>query len=326
MILGLDVHANYGRIDWNRVAAAGVRFVIAKCTEGNNDNPDTVWNEGKDARFNEYIAGAKAAGLYVGAYLFAYPLPSGPNRPPGRSPVEQARKFYADSKALGTRYGELPPALDLEWPPVRKQDKDTGRWEESWERWEIDPQFISEWGRECAEELTRLYGRKPLLYTYKWYVDTLRKGISYSADNRHYNYRGTDVSWMADYPLWIPSANALQDWMPVGKQPLVPKPWSDWTVWQFGFDGSNVRVQGVPACPIDRNVFNGDLAALRELAQVTSAETEPELPGPDDDTQPVRVPTMRPEPFGTRIIHPTIDFPARRYPDGPGNDDDPEAA
>lgn len=321
MILGLDVHANYGKIDWARVRAAGVRFVICKCTTGNDDNPDTAWNEGKDARFDEYVTGAKAAGIYVGAYLFGYPLPYGKDRPHGRSPIEQARKFYGDCRALGKGYGELPPALDLEWPPVRKQDKATGVWEESWERWEVDPAFISEWGRECAAEMERLWGRKPLLYTYKWYVDTLRKGITYTANGKQYAYAGTDVSWMADYPLWIPDASALQEWMPIDRQPLVPRPWTEWALWQFGFDGSRVRVPGVPAVPLDRNVFNGDLDALRRLANIDpDADTLPEL----DDTQPVTVPSMRPEPFG-KVFSP-IDFPVRRYDNGPGNDDDPEAA
>jgi GH25 family lysozyme M1 (1,4-beta-N-acetylmuramidase) len=105
-----------------------VRLAICKCTQG---------NDGKDPRFDEYAAGAKAAGVHVGAYLFAYPLPSGPGKPAGRAAEEQARRLYADCAGLGKAKGELPPALDLEWPArwdrryVDAEGKLIDRWQTS---------------------------------------------------------------------------------------------------------------------------------------------------------------------------------------------------
>src|SRR5579864_9557685 len=99
MLRGLDVSAAQGRVDWGCVAGMGCRFAIIKCKQG---------NDGIDPRFAENVAGAKAAGLLVGAYHFAYPLPK-------LDPRAQARAFF-EASSLGNRAGELPPALDLEWP------------------------------------------------------------------------------------------------------------------------------------------------------------------------------------------------------------------
>src|SRR5690606_12230802 len=106
MILGVDVYSGYGQIDWHRAAEAGVRFAIIKCVQGN----DSV-----DSAYARNVAGAKQAGVLVGAYLFAYPLPGGEGKPAGRSPREQAERLAREVERAGVDL-DLPPALDLEWP------------------------------------------------------------------------------------------------------------------------------------------------------------------------------------------------------------------
>lgn len=65
---GIDVSRNQGDIDWEKVAADGVEFVIIKVGARG-------WGaEGNllpDARFEEYIAGASAAGLKIGVYFYS---------------------------------------------------------------------------------------------------------------------------------------------------------------------------------------------------------------------------------------------------------------
>src|SRR5689334_5830903 len=100
MILGVDVSALQGPIAWDRVAAAGVRFAYLRCTIGNEPARN-------DSRFPLNAKGCKAAGIYVGAYHFAFPLARGA----GNQPEDQARRAYVISDSLGTQAGEMPPAL-----------------------------------------------------------------------------------------------------------------------------------------------------------------------------------------------------------------------
>ena len=66
-VAGIDVSQHQGIIDWQQVADAGIEFVFLRV--GNRG-----YQEGKlsaDKRFEENYAGAKAAGLKVGAYFFS---------------------------------------------------------------------------------------------------------------------------------------------------------------------------------------------------------------------------------------------------------------
>lgn len=76
---GIDVSFWQEAIDFNAVKASGRDFVILKAGSGNNDpwygHPLIgVSGQGKDPRFDEYYAQAKAAGLYVGVYWYSYAM------------------------------------------------------------------------------------------------------------------------------------------------------------------------------------------------------------------------------------------------------------
>lgn len=60
-IVGIDVSAHNGEIDFDRVKAEGIEFVIIKATEGGTF---------KDKRFIDNVRKARKAGLKVGAYHF----------------------------------------------------------------------------------------------------------------------------------------------------------------------------------------------------------------------------------------------------------------
>lgn len=273
MILGVDVFSGYGVIDWRRVAAAGVRFAICKCTEGNEPKRN-------DVHFARNVAGAKAAGIIVGAYHFGYPLRSGPGLPAGRSPKEQAERFFEVSKGLGSSAGELPPTLDFEWPArwdKRHVDAD-GKLIDQWLRWGIDAAFIAEWGLECLEHIERLFGRVPIVYEYPDFRAMLGEHGKSSAWNR--------------YPLWIatyPESARAAPLPPSGAKPILNAPWKDWAIWQFSADGSPVRIDGIPVSPIDRNVIR-DEATLHRLAMLDEVPTEPAIVAADKlDPEPAIV-------------------------------------
>ncbi len=93
-IHGIDVSRWQGDIDWRQVREAGTRFVFIKATEGG----DHI-----DPAFPRNWAGAKAAGIPVGAYHFVYWC---------RPAHEQAKWFV---QHIPQDPDALPPVLDVEW-------------------------------------------------------------------------------------------------------------------------------------------------------------------------------------------------------------------
>ena len=62
---GIDVSVHNGKIDWTKVKAVGIDFAILRAGYGKLAKQ-------KDDRFDENYAGAKAAGIPVGAYWYSY--------------------------------------------------------------------------------------------------------------------------------------------------------------------------------------------------------------------------------------------------------------
>lgn len=109
-IEGIDVSNWQGRIDWARVRAAGVRFAIAKASEG-------VGFE--DASYDRNRAGALANGVAFGAYHFARPE---------NDPIKEADWFL---QVAGYRRGMIIPTLDLERTGGRNPTALTN-WTKAW--------------------------------------------------------------------------------------------------------------------------------------------------------------------------------------------------
>lgn len=63
---GIDVSRYQGSIDFNKVKAAGIEFVMIRCGTGYNQKAC------KDVKFETYYKQAKAAGLKVGTYFYSY--------------------------------------------------------------------------------------------------------------------------------------------------------------------------------------------------------------------------------------------------------------
>ena len=248
MIQGADVHAGYGKIAWS-VAAGVIGFVWAKCTTGNEP--------GIDAQFEANVAGCKEHGIPVGGYHFGFPLPDDPKHP-GRSPEEQAERAFRDSKGLGRERGELPHAIDAEWPPPNEFDDYVGA-DKVDKGWGCTRPEVSEWFRRYCARATELWGRKPVVYTYPAWWRWLASG--------------TDVSWASEYDLWF----ANYRWLGPGTPPdgwVAPEigwvrgTWSDFTVCQYSAEGSAERIQGINACPVDRDCIR-DEETLRRLADLS---------------------------------------------------------
>ncbi|WP_426489892.1 glycoside hydrolase family 25 protein [Hymenobacter sp. 102] len=90
---GIDVSAYQGKIDWPQVAGHRVRFAFIKATEG-----VTL----RDNRFQRNWRGARAAGIYRGAYHYFQP---------NYDATKQANLF---TRTVPLAPGDLPPVLDVE--------------------------------------------------------------------------------------------------------------------------------------------------------------------------------------------------------------------
>ncbi len=126
---GIDVSHYQQTIDWTQVAASGVRFAIAKASEGTGY---------VDPMFATNRAGALAAGIVFGAYHFARP-----DLHPF-DPIPEADHFV-DAAQLAP--GNIIPVLDLE------------------RSGSLTPSQISDWVLGWLDEVTARTGVRPMVYT-----------------------------------------------------------------------------------------------------------------------------------------------------------------
>jgi GH25 family lysozyme M1 (1,4-beta-N-acetylmuramidase) len=131
--VGIDVSSNQAKVDWNKARQAGAAFCFIRVGLGLR----------KDELFDAHFAGAKAAGLLVGAYFV-------PN--PAIGPGGQLTVMLG---ALAGKQLDLPVAIDVEaikgTAPTRQQVHDC----------------VS----LCLREAPRVGGRLPLVYTRQSYFD-----------------------------------------------------------------------------------------------------------------------------------------------------------
>ena len=133
-------------------------------------------------------------------------------------PAQQAELYFA---LLGNDFGELPLCVDLESRKAGPYYK--------WDSWFV---FLSRLRELVGEE------KEILIYTgyYYWVENTKTKGISTA-----------QLDWFDQFPLWIAS---------YGDKPDIPKPWADYTFWQFT-DHASGEEYGVEAKELDLSYFNG---------------------------------------------------------------------
>jgi lysozyme len=206
---------------WRAVAHdPDVRFVSLRCGYGNNPH---------DPAFAANVAGARAVGLVVQAYHVGFPLRPDPAHP-GREPEAQARAHFAAAGGLGRGRGELPPALDLEWPPPQE-----------WTTRGIDAAFVVHWAEAYGATMAALVGRTPLLYTYPVFHHALARGADLA------RLAGLFDLWAAEYQL---------------ASPVVLPPWKRCLFWQRSGGGGRLPW----GAPVDEDVFVGSEEEFLRMA------------------------------------------------------------
>lgn len=193
---GIDVsswqHPGGEAINWKMVHGDGHSYAFIKATEGVNYlNPHFA----SDSRQ------AKDAGLVIGSYHLGRP---------GVSATAQAAAYAA---VLASQpQPSLPPVLDIEYNDG------------------VGPAQMQAWVREFVKEIEILTGRKPIIYTYRYF----------------WEQQMGNTEEFRDYPLWMA---AYQNSAPT----TLPGGWEYMTFWQRSSTG---RVAGINY-DTDLNLFNG---------------------------------------------------------------------
>lgn len=248
MIRGLDVSRMQGVPPWGTLALAGLSFVYIRCDVG---------NDGKDGSFDANVAGARAVGLRVGSYTVAYPLDH-------VDPIKRAQFDFEASLRLGLAPGDLPPALDLEWPVREKQGQAHGA---EWKRWGCTPASIRAWALAWLRETARLCGRQPIIYTFKWFWLSVLEGAT-----------PEELAELATYPLWFATDYGKfgAAGPPEGYKPVTLAPWPSVTLEQWDGDGGAVMPNGADA---DFDVFLGDEADWEAFLGLPPSPATESAPG-----------------------------------------------
>src|ERR1035437_4017968 len=225
--LGTDVSHWQTSINWTTVKNSGVTFAWAKATQG-----ATI----TDSMFTTHASGAKASGLYIGAYYYAQPSIN-MNLTGANSADSEAAFFWSMAsnyiKGSGTC---LVPMLD--WEDVSATNGHNGFNG-------FTTPFMSAWVNQWCNTVSN-YAKasgvtlKPIVYTGTWY------SVPSST------YPGLN-STVTGWPAGISAYNGQN---PQTGRPASSYPWSKWTVWQY----ADTNWSGG-----DSDVFNGTANSIGAL-------------------------------------------------------------
>jgi GH25 family lysozyme M1 (1,4-beta-N-acetylmuramidase) len=177
------------------------------------------------------IADAMFAANYAGAknnglYAGAYHR-ARPDVSGGKAQAD----YFADHAQYADDGRTLPLMLDIEWP--------RSTWTGLNACYNMTPAQLVTWIRDFVNEIAVRTGRLAMIYTNtNWWNPCTASNTGFGV-----------------YPLFIANYSATSS-------PPLPAGWSKWTLWQYTSTGSLPGISG----NVDRDVFNGDLAALTRLA------------------------------------------------------------
>lgn len=152
-------------------------------------------------------------------------------------------------------------ACDLEWPAP-----------EHWAKWGCTAKQIIDWAVTYLEEYERLTGIRPIVYTYPYFAKAINLP-PFFADK---------------WKLWIASYSAT---------PFVPKPWTNWVMWQDS-GGKTTSIPG--GGPVDTDKVR-DLSMWEEfenrmIPPPVPVPLPPPPPPPPVPAPPVPAPNPVPAP------------------------------
>jgi lysozyme len=204
-VLGIDVSHYQGVLDFTQVAGAGIQFCVTKATHG---------SVSLDSTFSRNWAAMKGV-IRRGAYCWLVPE---------QDPIKQA-DFFADAVSLET--ADMPPTIDFE------------------QATKLSPADLLTRLTACVKQVRARTGRKPMLYTGKWYW------AQFCADVDSAELVELCDLWHAEYPSTKRVGTAYDEALKALGSPHPPKPWASRNLspklWQFDGDKGLVLPNGVDA-------------------------------------------------------------------------------
>lgn len=226
---GIDVSVAQGPIDWRKVRAAGIRFAYVRGYHATD----------RDVRVDDHLAGADAAGVITGVYLF----------PDFKRPARDQILAIADL----VRRTYLPLAIDCE------------------DREGLGADVILAWIRDAIVVCFELFALKPLIYTMPSFWRSLEAAGTSAVD-----VAVCDL-WIANYGVGSPIVpqpwTAWRFWQHHANTIWkAPDGTTGYGAWRMP-TGSKILasaglVPGV-AGEVDCNFFNGSIDELRAWARLS---------------------------------------------------------
>jgi len=251
-IHGMDIsywqHPSGSTIDFKKMYAAGIRFVMIKGADA---------HDAADAQAYKYLKidrpAAQSARLYTGFYYYAYLPDSVDPAYIVKDATAQAQKvIWRLSSIGGYNYRDLPVSLDLENNCVRYSASGCSKY--------MNRNNVTLWAKTWLDAVYAKTGKKPFIYSY---ANFLEQNVARDAQLRTYPL------WMAHYTLNPASAQPNQK--SVG---CYAHAWTNanctanWQVWQYTSCGIAGKY-GVPGNRVDLNVFSGTSAQFLKLMRGT---------------------------------------------------------
>lgn len=241
-ILGADIsrwqHPGNAPINFVQMYNSGVRFIFVKASDGLPTNlrdahPVAVrWS-------NEDVPAARAAGLLVGIYHFAW-VPNITDDALNAEAVRQAELAIERLNALGGyRPGMMPLVLDMESSGVSRG---------------VKPNQVLQFSRTWLNHVEARTGRTPIIYSNTAFLRTHLSDPSLSR-----------------FPLWVANVADTANPGATRARGCIPTVWTrggcdlDWQFWQYTWTAP-ARNFGIARGNLDLNVFRGDANQLLRLA------------------------------------------------------------
>lgn len=136
-VLGIDVSRYQGKIDWQKVKAAGVEFVILRAALRGYGNGQLY----EDSMAQENYRGATEAGLKVGAYIFSQAI--------SEEEAREEAQYLLDI----TRNWQLDMPLVFDWECLAEDYRTMG----------VDARALTDYTIAFCETV-KAAGREPMIY------------------------------------------------------------------------------------------------------------------------------------------------------------------
>ena len=213
---GLDVSRHQGKLDWQKISehSPPVEFCAIRC--------GVSWAY-EDGEFKRNWVGARSVGIPCGAYHVLYP---------GESIFNQVGHIRAVLKDAGQIDGDLPIIADIELHHGYSK------------------RFLADAIHSYLVEIERVFARKPVIYSARWFMDTYVDGSFMQKYGNNYKW------WIANY-----RKNDDGSYF----DPILPTGLARSNVLVHQYSDSGVAIGGTGGNSMDYNRFLGTDAEYGEF-------------------------------------------------------------